>query len=227
MKKKAIFSILILGMAGALAALPAFADSLYTTLGPDDEYLGYFYTVGWLSQQVVADSFTLNTGGAVSGVQLALNYYSGYTIPTAGNDTPLDVYIETDNGGVPGSVVASLTQVGMVPTNTGNVLTTFTCSGAGCTLGAGSYWLVALEPDTGTLDFWYESPLLTGSRAWNETDSATGPWTDMGVGQMNAFEIDGTTSESGGPVVPEPSSFLLLGSGLACLAELIKRKLMA
>ena len=233
MKKTTILCILILGMAGALAPVPAFADSLYSIMPPGN-YFSPDKAVG--RDEVVADPFTLSTGGTVSSAKLALNYLLG-------TNTPVDVYIETDNGGVPGSVVASLAQVGTITPQGG--LVTFTCSGSGCTLEAGSYWLVAFEPDSLTSDFWNAPAYVTevppgvsyipfgpnlyipiGNIAINSTNSYTGPWTIENNDYLSAFEIDGTPGSSG-PVVPEPSSIMLLGSGLAALAGLIKRKLMA
>ena len=223
MKRTAILCVLVLGLVGLFAAVPAFADStvLYTTLGPGGSYSpNNLAGIGWTSGSVIGGSFTLSTGATVGDAELAL----GYDTSGALGNSAANVYIESDNGGEPGVIIASLTQVGMVPPlikSTAGGLVTFDCSGAVCTLGAGSYWLVAVQPDTNTLDVWYAAygdP--RGNRAYGSYSSATGPW-GVENDPITAFEIDEAT------VTPELSSFLLLGSGLAGLAGLIKRKLMA
>jgi len=89
-------------------------------------------------------------------------------------------------------------------------------SGLDVALGAGTYWLELLN---GT-----SSP--NQSLYWDEND---GPSTAYEKGSSvpigsHAFQILGSEDTS---VTPEPSSILLLGSGLAGLAGLIKRKLKA
>jgi hypothetical protein len=60
---------------------------------------------------------------------------------------------------------------------------------------------------------------------WDENDGPSlARHNTVGAIGSQAFTLDGSGT---GPVVPEPSSFLLLGSGLAGLAGLLKRKLKA
>jgi hypothetical protein len=224
MKKSAIPSVLIFGLASALAAVPAFAGTvvLYSDLGPGggyDPYTGWTVSGSGPGNVVIGSSFTLGTGAAVSDAELELDKYSG--------DGLMNVYIESDNYGYPGSIIAQLTQTGAVPLYTED-LATFDCIGAACTLAAGSYWLVASEPQADAAigwawNFYDDLPVGPDSSwaAYGTSGSPTGPWSFEAPGAGGAFEIDGGTT------TPEPSSFLLLGSGLAGLAGLLKRKLRA
>ena len=62
--KRAGFAVLLLSMASAMAAVPAFANTLYSNPG------GYWYSIG-------GDSFTLSQNAAVTEVNLAVSVVSG------------------------------------------------------------------------------------------------------------------------------------------------------
>lgn len=227
MKKSIVLSVLIFGLANAIAAVPAFGDTtLYTTLGPGGAYDtsfygGYFVDGSNFNSQVIGNPFTLGSAVTVNDAVLALGNFGG-------NNKAVSVYIESDSNGSPGIVLASLTQVGTIPsyfTGSRGGLVTFTCTGDNCSFAADSYWLVAVELDPGTQQLWdraYDRNIPTAILAVNHFDTATGPW-DVEGNDFNGFQIDGTQSS----ITPEPSTFLLLGSGLAGLAGLIKRKLTA
>ena len=194
----------------ALIPQPASAGVVFTTLGPGGEFdagYGYYVDGSGYTNQVIASLFTLGAGTTVGDAVLALGNYG------SPDDNPVNVYIESDDSGLPGSIIATLSQVGTIlPFNggSGSGLITFTCSGAACTLGAGSYWLVAQEPDANTQQVWdYAYQDATANIAYNQVGSATGPWTGPDVYAGNAFQIDDTTSG-----VPEPTSILLLATGL-------------
>jgi hypothetical protein len=213
----AVTAILMGAMICSLNA--AAGDILYTTLGPGSAYdgtNGYFVDGSNYYNTVTANMFTLGSGATVADAILALGNFQG-------NNNPVTVYIESNNGGVPGSILATLTQSGTIlPWGNGNGggLVTFNCSGATCTLGAGSYWLVALEQDPNTQQAWdfaYQDQL--GNIAFNESGSATGPWTSS-FDVENAFQINGEVP------VPEPATLLVLIPGLLAAGYGLSRKLL-
>jgi len=212
LRKTGLFVTAIL-MGAMICSVNATAGSaLYTTLGPGGAYDnsgGYTVDGSNYFNQVIANPFTLGAGGGfVSDAVLALANIQG-------GNAPLNVYLESDNGGVPGSIIAQLTQVGMISGAGG--LVTFTCSGAACGLKAGSYWLVAVEPDPNTQQGWFLSyGDQPGTVAYNEAGSPTGPWSTIDT-PLNAFQLD----------TPEPGTLLALIPGLLGMGYGLRRKLLA
>ena len=202
--KRTALAVLFLCLVIAMASLPASADTLFTTLGPGGSYnSSSLWSVSGsdYGDVVTGNRFTLGSGATVSNAVLALaNIF--------GPSTPVNVYIESDNSGSPGIVLASLTQVGTIPSySLGGGLLTFTCSGVNCDLAAGNYWLVALEPDPATLQGWYYTyNNATTNLAEGTSGSPTGLTVISGYTET-AFQIDGSPSAS----TPEPSSFMQIG----------------
>src|ERR1039458_5702862 len=86
----------------ALTSRPASAGTPCPTLGPGNAYdgtNGYFVDGSTFHNQVIANSFTLGAGATVGDAMLALGN-------KAGGNNPVNVYIESDSGGEPGSIAS-------------------------------------------------------------------------------------------------------------------------
>ncbi len=218
---------MLLGSAGVMRA-----DTVYSNFGPNQVYQGAsWWTVGNVGSgntEVNAFSFVPTETASVTGATLPLAL-----VPppgTAQTVTPLTVYIESNASGMPGSILATLTQTGSYSNYPVTSLVNFACSGSCATLDAGStYWIVGQQTDPANSTGWFWSPTDSGTWYYNYADSATGPWNvanAVGIANPNAtaaFDVTGTPSTST-PPVPEPGSLALLGTGMLGGLALIRRK---
>ena len=194
------------------------ADTLYSNFGPGQTYVGNSWwdvgAVPGVAPQVDAFSFVPTTTGTLTGADLAL---AGLSSSTA----PLNVFIESNSGGMPGTILDTLTETGSIPTYPTTAVLNFACSGTCSTLDAGTtYWIVGQESNPANLAYWLYSFGDTGTWYYNDAGSATGPWTTASTGsQFSAFDVTGIL----GPV-PEPGTVALLGSGMVLVGFLEARR---
>lgn len=200
-----------------LCATAGATTVLYTTLGPNGEYdtgSGYFVDGSNYYNQVLALPFTPSATMNIADAVLALGNY-------AGNNNAVNVYLMNDSGlGYPGgSVLDTLTQVGTIPPfSGGGGLVQFNCTSCPVVNSTTQYWIVALETDPGTEQAWmfaYQDE--QGHLAFNQVGSNQGPWNQFD-GTISGFRVDGG-------VVPEPSTLVMLGSGILAVAAGVRRKL--
>jgi hypothetical protein len=167
--------------------------------------LGFFAFQGNLSNEAVAMPFTASQTADLTLAILPLQLISGANFPVS-------VFLESDNNGTPGTILASLTQQFDVTFIAGN--DSFAYTGAPVKVSAGvSYWLVAAQPNAfvgQTLNGWFGPPSpVNGTIDFNATGSPTGPWSNES-GIISAFQLDGTPVTT----TPEPGTFGLLASSV-------------
>jgi len=202
------------------------ATTFFTDLPGFSQYESLGIGVYGALNVVFAEPFTAASTANLAGATLALGNYSG-------SNTPITLDLESDASGMPGSVLASLTQQGAIPQYGTPGPVTFNYNGAAVQLISGAtYWLVAVETDPNSEQAWFLSNGAMGIDAFNYDGSATGPWTagcPPGQGcsdSLAAFEVDGTTPTTP-PIttVPEPCSLLLFGLALMIPAAVVRRRM--
>jgi hypothetical protein len=229
MKKLAILSTLTLGLIAAMAAAPAWADSvLYdnTVAGTSYQTGGFGVVAGFYA---VSDSFTLSGNATITGAMLGIWVGSGTQATSVSWAITSSPFTGTTYASGTSSVLSSVNvpTIAAFASDNNAEVDKVTFALPGLLLGAGSYWL---ELDGVTTN--------GGESAvgvyWDESDGGSTvfadlvPYGELGIfgpsTGSQSFQILGTEETA---ATPEPSSFLLLGSGLAGLAGVIKRRLKA
>ena len=200
-----------------LCAATASAGVLYSNFGPGQTYDNNWATSGWYvgndgagNNEVIAMPFTPSATANVADAILALGWDG------VSPNTPINVYLESDTGlGYPGTILATLTQVGTIPNGpSGGGLVTFLATTHPLVTAGTEYWIVAQEPNlASSMGWFYTVGDPTGPFAYDENNSPTGPW-GATSGAVSAFQVDAT---------PEPSSLLLFGSGILGLAGILRK----
>jgi hypothetical protein len=225
MKRSAVFVVSILGLAAVLVAVPAFADDV---LYSNTDYLTDSFTGTSIMPGSVTQSFTLAQASTITSVDFSAVTDDQVTIipicipgPFGGENcvtgtpqyTPVDLnsvnWMITDSSSSPQS---SGTAAGLSNSYAdydyidGVTAYQETFSIPSQSFGAGTYNLQLSDAMAQSPDAFWE---LTGTSQY-------------------ALKILGAANDLPNPgATPEPSSFLLLGSGLAGLMGLLRRKLNA
>lgn len=200
-------------LAGSLlsTAVVAHADTVASTFGTGQSFItSSWWDVGAVpgSAQVQVDAFPFVPTETVTLTNANLGLYQ-----LSSANTPLTVYIESSLSGHPGSILDTLTQVGTFNGNAAVV--NYTCSTCSVLTAGTTYFIVGQQTDPTQLTAWSYSPSATGSWFFDETNSATGPWTLATAGNhFSAFDVNGTPTTA---PTPEPGALSLLGSGVAAL----------
>ena len=231
--KRIGLALLSLSLVGALAAVPASADTtLYDNTGPTSKglhgNLGYIINLPW----EITDSFTLASNSTLTSVNFLAWLTTGDAMTNVDWSITEYAFGSAVGGNIYGSATASVTD-----TYTGKQLygsydlDQESFSLPGLSLAAGTYYLQLQNAVTKNGDpvSWDDSDGPSyAARALGLNDSFAHGLKDDGTNPIpgsnsETFQIMGEE----GPVTPEPSSFLLLGSGLLGLAGLLKHKLTA
>ena len=202
-RRSVLCASVALGALLAGAALPARADSIYSNFGSGLQ--SNWLTTGEVYQYTGADLFTPTASGTLT--QVVLQIY------TASGSPNLTVYLDSDNGGVPGSVLDTLTTTQTLPSQGNQAPITFTCSVCSQLTVGTNYFVLLTNPTPGTLAGWIES----NSYGYLEGYDTYQGWQNINYDALGALEVDATTA------VPEPASLILVLTGLLAIAGLFLR----
>ncbi|MBZ5600116.1 MAG: hypothetical protein LAN83_17555 [Acidobacteriia bacterium] len=159
---------------------------------------GYFVDGSNFNNQVIAQGFTPTSTVTFADAYIPMAVYT----LGGGDNNPgeLNVYLESDAGGAPGSILegplTACNGISNFNNGIGGNFVEFNCTSCNTTLNAGTpYWIVAQE-GTSTVELtWDEVRGITDVSspfAFNQTGNPSGDWNVVPSGySRSAYEVDG------------------------------------
>ncbi len=163
---------------------------------------------------VIASQFTPTADITFTSAQVALRSFNGPNMVT--------IRLMTDSGGVPGLGVETITLTNAMTTNSAGSIVVANSTLHPLLQSGTSYWLVAYAPVSDTWADWKFSlaDTSTGSNFTHSFTGPDGPWAPRPGAPRPAFQINGLEAAA----VPEPTTLLLLGAGLAGISVRLRKR---